>query len=86
MMSIELLDGLVEFGALLSLYQQLSNLRTALQVLRPHFPDFPLLRPFPLLVQRPKSVLGELPLVLVEGSLGLGVPDLPFIVWEILPS
>ncbi len=70
-MTIEFRDSSVELSALETLHQKLSDLFATLQVLGPHLPHFPLLGCFAFRVRRTERVLGELPLMVLEGDLGL---------------
>jgi hypothetical protein len=87
MMPIELLDCGVEFLALLALNQQRGYLFTPLDVLWTHFSHFPFLGPpFTSRVSWTKCVGRETPLMVIKSSLGLGMPDLAFLVRKVLPS
>lgn len=76
--AIELIDGLVQLRALLSLNQQLGDLLATLRVLRAHLAHLSLLRRVRRRRLRlgPEGVAGILGLVLVEHRLGLVEPDL----------
>jgi len=82
---VKLFHSGIEFLALLSPYQQLGDLRTPFHILRSNLSHPPLVIP-PLPVQRTKGAIRELPLVFSQGKLGLLMPDLAFIVREVLPT
>jgi hypothetical protein len=86
MVTVEFLNGSVKLVPLLSLHQQFSDLGASREILRPNFSDFPLLGRFPLGMRWTKCILGKLSLVLIQGSLGLSVPYLTFIMGKVLPS
>jgi hypothetical protein len=87
MVLVEFRHGRLELGPFHAGRQQLGYLRATLHVLGLDLPHPPFLcRPALLRLGRPERVLGELALVLLQRSLGLGVPYLPLIFREVLPG
>ncbi len=84
---VELLDCSVELVALLPFDKQLGDLGTSFDVLGLHFANFAFLRgrTFRFRLHRPKSILRELALVLVERLLRLEMPDLSLLLGHVRP-
>jgi hypothetical protein len=96
--TIEFLYGGVELLTFETLDEQFGDLFTPFEILRAYLPHLSLLRRSTVLPPAPattavplvgvhgsKGVFGELAFVLVEGGSSLVVPDLTFVVREVLP-
>lgn len=85
-MLVEFLDGHVKLLTFLALNEQFCDLSASFVILWPHLSDLAFLgSAFAPPLSGPKSVLGELTLMLVKSSLSPGVPELALIVAEVLP-